>query len=95
MSRREYDEDYQDRYDDDDFQEEIDRREYRRSRARKNRIIVVIVSILIVALIAFGVFFGIKTILDSAALSKNASEVEEQLDGTDSEEQIVIEAPEE
>ena len=95
MSRREYDEDYQDRYDDDDFQEEIDRREYRRSRARKNRIIVVIVSILIVALIAFGVFFGIKTILDSAAFSKNASEVEEQLDGTDSEEQIVIEAPEE
>lgn len=78
-----------------EFSEEIDRREYRRRRRVRNQIISYVVLAVILIGLAAGSVIGIKKILDMVSDKKQAEELQKQLQelSENEEEPAVIEAP--
>lgn len=91
MAREEYN-DYDDRYDD-DYPEELDRREYRRRRRKRNQAIAIIVAVVLLLIIAGGVFFGVKALVSKYNLGAGTPSVEQEVPQNTESEEIIIEAP--
>lgn len=80
-----------------EFDDEIDRREYRHKRRVRNQIIAYAVLIVILAGLIVGGVIGVTRLMGSVKDKKQAEELQKQLEELSQaeEEQVVVEAPEE
>lgn len=76
------------------FDEEIDRREYRRKRRIRNQIIAYTVLVVVLALLIIGGIIGVSKIMSGVRDKQQAEELQKQLEELSQEEApVVVEAP--
>lgn len=78
-----------------EFDEEMDRREFRRKRRVRNQVITYISAVIILAVILTGAGLGIHKAIEAWSDKKQAEEIRAQMEemNADQEEQAVVEAP--
>ena len=78
-----------------EFDEEMDRREFRRRRRAKNQLIAYLVAGVMLLVILVGAGLGVHTAVTAMNDKKHAEELQEQLKELSESEPVIVEAPEE